>query len=98
MLVQKLIGYLNKLNIPSGIDLVKQNYPDKNWLVLAISTVSAGKDEIFEKDYMPNRDQFRVDIGVKNVPSTDPLFQNVPIHLLASGKGRHLKIGGLTKE
>ena len=28
----------------------------------------------------------------------DPLFQGVPKHLLASGKGRHLVIGGLTKE
>jgi hypothetical protein len=56
VLVQKLISYLEKLNIPSGIDLVKQNFPDKNWLIVAIATVSAGKDEIFESDYLPTRD------------------------------------------
>jgi hypothetical protein len=86
------------LGIESGVDLVRQNFPDKNWLILAISTVSDGKDEIFEKDYLPNRNQFRVDPDVRNVPQKDPFFQNIPAHLLATGKGRHLKIGGLTKE
>ena len=28
----------------------------------------------------------------------DPIFQNMPNHLIGFGKGRHLKIGGLTKE
>jgi len=28
----------------------------------------------------------------------DPMFQNIPMHLQASGKGRNLKIGGLSKE
>jgi hypothetical protein len=40
VLVHKLLGYLETLKIPSGINTVKQNYPDKAWLVLAISTVS----------------------------------------------------------
>jgi hypothetical protein len=27
-----------------------------------------------------------------------PIFKNIPLHLQASGKGRHLKIGGMNKE
>ena len=27
-----------------------------------------------------------------------PIFKNIPLHLQGNGKGRHLKIGGLTKE
>ena len=56
VLVKKLLGYLDTLKIPSGINTVKQNYPDKAWLVLAISTVSQGQDEIFNKDYLPGID------------------------------------------
>jgi len=59
VLVHKLLTYLEQLDIQSGIDMAKQNFPDKNWLVLAISTVSGGKDEIFGKDYLPVSDQFR---------------------------------------
>jgi len=59
VLVQKLLIYLRDLNIPSGIDLEKQNYPDKQWLILAIATLSQGKDEIFHRDYMPIRSLFR---------------------------------------
>ncbi len=47
VLIQKLVKYLEDLKIPSGIDLGKQNFPDKSWLILAIATVSGGKDEIF---------------------------------------------------
>jgi hypothetical protein len=54
VLVQKLLKYLEQLKIPSGIDLAKQNFPDKGWLILAIATVSGGKDEIFHSDYLPN--------------------------------------------
>ena len=54
VLVQKLLKYLEQLKIPSGIDLAKQNFPDKGWLILAIATVSGGKNEIFHPDYLPN--------------------------------------------
>jgi len=53
VLVHKLLNYLKPLNIESGIDLDKKNFPDKQWLVLAIATVSQGRDEIFSKDYLP---------------------------------------------
>ena len=53
VLVQKLLQYLKNINIESGISLDKQNFPDKQWLILAIATVSNGKDEIFNRDYVP---------------------------------------------
>jgi hypothetical protein len=97
-LIQKLLGYLETLKIPSGIDTVKQNYPDKAWLILAISTVSNGQDEIFSKDYLPCRDPNRQLVAAPQLQPLDPIFQNMPAHLIGRGKGRHLKIGGLTKE
>jgi len=33
------------------------NLPDKQWLILAVSTLSKGMDEIFDPDYTPNSDQ-----------------------------------------
>jgi hypothetical protein len=97
VLVQKLLGYLETLKIPSGISTHKPNYPDKAWLVLAIATVSQGRDEIFSRDYLPPRDPAKL-LVAPVVQQLDPIFQNVPAHLIGHGKGRHLKIGGLTKE
>ncbi len=90
--------YLESLKIPSGIDTLRQNFPDKAWLVLAIATVSAGKDEIFSKDYLPGRDPNKQSVPMPQMKPLDPIFQNMPAHLIGHGKGRHLKIGGLTKE
>ena len=90
--------YLEALNIPSGIDSVKQNYPDKAWLVLAIATVSNGQDEIFSRDYLPGRDPNKQLVAAPQLQPLDPIFQNMPAHLIGHGKGRHLKIGGLNKE
>ena len=43
VLVDKLHVYLNGLNLlPSGINSVKKNYPDKQWLILAIASLSKG--------------------------------------------------------
>ncbi len=98
VLVQKLLVYLEALKIPSGIDPMRQNYPDKAWLVLAVATVSAGKDEIFNKDYLPGRDPNKQLVAPPQIKPLDPIFHNMPAHLIGHGKGRHLKIGGLSKE
>ena len=58
VLIKKLESYLKKLNIKSGIDMEKQNFPDKDWLILAIATLSGGEDEIFDANYVPNSDMF----------------------------------------
>jgi len=93
VLIQKLENYLKPLNIKSGIE--KEKHPDKEWLILAIATLSNGKDEIFDPDYMPNRDMF----GMPRNQIVDPgVNSQVPFHLLGFGKGRHLKLGGITKE
>ena len=64
-------------------------------MILAISTLSNGKDEIFAPDYMPNRDAF----GLQKPVAVDPISNAaIPQHLLGYGKGRHLKLGGMTKE
>jgi len=93
VLVNKLETYLKNFNLKSGIEVEKGNFPDKEWLILAISTLSQGKDEIFEPNYVPTRDVF----GLR--PSlNENQAANLPQHLLGFGKGRHLKLGGVTKE
>ena len=52
-MVDKYIDYCNKHQLPHGITKEKPNYPDKEYLILSISTFSAGKDEIFERYYYP---------------------------------------------
>ena len=60
VLIQKLEHYLKTFNLKSGIDLDRGNFPDKEWLILAIATLSGGKDEIFSPNYVPTRDIFGV--------------------------------------
>ena len=99
ILVQKLVKYLGTHNLVSGIDMAKQNFPDKQWLILAIATVSNGEDEIFNCEYLPSTHNVRQGaIPLQLQSQIDPIFAKVPKHLLANGKGRHLKLGGLTKE
>lgn len=93
MLLRKLEEYLKPLNIKSGID--PEKCPDKEWMILAIATVSGGKDEIFDPMYMPSRDAFGLQKQNINQHVFDP---QVPFHLLGFGKGRHLKLGGATRE
>ena len=66
--------------------------------MLAISTVSNGQDEIFSRDFLPGRDPSKQLVAAPQMRPLDPIFQNVPAHLVGHGKGRHLKIGGLSKE
>jgi hypothetical protein len=53
VLCEILHGYLLPLGIASGIDMEKENFPDKEWLVLAVASLSGGKDPIFARDYVP---------------------------------------------
>ena len=55
VMVQKLEKYLAAMNIKSGIDMSKANFPDKPWLILAVATLSKGMDEIFDPDYYPSK-------------------------------------------
>ena len=92
-MVAKLEQYLADIRKPSGIE--KQNYPDKRWLVLAVATLSAGQDEIFDPVYMPSKPLAKeVELQMQQ---NQLKFQHVMPHLLAKGKGRSLNFNPLTK-
>jgi len=81
------------MNIKSGIDLSKGNFPDKPWLILAVATLSKGQDEIFDPDYYPSKSLAKA----VEQQMAQPVFANIPPHLLAKGKSRALKLATLTK-
>jgi len=58
VLMKKLERYLSDLNIKSGIDYERGNFPDKKWLILVIATLSKGKDPIFDPCYVPSCEIF----------------------------------------
>jgi len=92
MMVQKYLKYLAQVGIPSGIDMAKKNFPDKTWLILAVATLSQGEDEIFDPEYVPTR-KLDKQIAANNMP----MFQNIPAHLQAKGKGRPFRMNTQTK-
>ena len=55
VLVQKYEQYLSAIDRPSGIDIAEMKFPDKAWLVLMVASLSEGTDEIFDPEYLPNR-------------------------------------------
>ncbi len=93
-LVLELEDLLKPHGIASGFDHVKRNYPDKNWLVLAISTLSGGAHPIFHKNYMPPSKKTRDQI----LANPDrPVFDHIPPHLRGTGKGRHITFSTVSK-
>jgi len=87
------------MNAESGIDDQKGNYPDKEYLVLMIATLSNGNDEIFRKDYYPAPEHRRLN-QVQNFSyiNNDGLLSNIPKHLLSDKGVRSLKLSLLSKE
>ena len=92
MMVQKYLKYLADVGIPSGIDMAKKNFPDKIWLILAVATLSEGQDEIFDPEYVPSRK-----LDKQLASNIMPMFQNIPAHLQAKGKGRPFRLNTQTK-
>jgi hypothetical protein len=93
IMVQKLEKYLAVNNIPSGISITLNNFPDKQWLVLAVASLSKGYDEIFHPDYLPNKTLMKV----VEEQLEQPMFTHIPLHLQAKGNGRSLRLTTLTK-
>ena len=97
-LIDKYTQYCAQNSLEHGISAKAQNFPDKEYLVLAIATLSGGGDEIFGRNYYPLAKQPRL-----NTPSTlqlvnqDGLLTNIPPHLLGS-KGRSIKLSVLSAE
>lgn len=74
------------------------NYPDKQWLILAVATLSKGTDEIFKPDYVPiaehiRRQQHKDQIYVHN----DDGLLDVPKALIPKKKGRAIQMVTLSK-
>jgi len=100
VLVDKLTLYLQGQGLPpSGINPIKKNYPDKDWLILAIASLSKGQDEIFRKDYVPQPREKRANPKLHfTVNNDDGVFTNVPPHLLSTKPNRGFKLGTVSKE
>jgi hypothetical protein len=97
-MIEKYVNYCNTNSLEHGINVRTQNFPDKEYLILAISTLSGGNDEIFGRNYYPMNKQPRI-----NTPSpftllnNDGLLTNIPPHLLG-GKGRSIKLSVLSPD
>ena len=60
ILALKLDDYLAQQHLPpSGINIEKEKFPDRPWLIIAVATVSQGQDEIFSKEYVPPIEHMR---------------------------------------
>ena len=100
VLVDKLTIYLQVQGLPpSGINPIRKNFPDKQWLILAIASLSKGEDEIFRKDYVPQPKDKRANAKMLfTVNNDDGVFTNIPSHLLSSKPNRGFKLGTVSKE
>jgi hypothetical protein len=98
-LLAKFHQYLAAINAVSGIEEKKENYPDKEYLILMIATLSQGEDEIFTKTYVPpprvQRQPAAADFTYKN---SDGLLSNIPQHLLSQKGERGIKLALLSAE
>jgi len=99
VLSEKLNDYLKRLSLPpSGIDMIKEKFPNRDWLVLAVATLSEGNDEIFDKGYVPTQEQLRRDaVPPLRVHNNDGVL-DVPEALRDKTKKRALRMITLTKE
>ena len=101
VLIEKLHKYLAPHNLKTGITEEAENYPDKPWLIVAVSTVSLGKDEIFSKDYIPTVEQLLKNPLQKVLIHNNDGLLDIPPGIAAAyeKKGsRYIKMGTLSKE
>jgi len=99
ILSQKVDNYLKSLNLaPSGIDIPKEKFPNRDWLVLAVATLSAGQDEIFSKEYIPAPDELRRAVPQGLLVHNNDGLLDVPEALRDKSKKRALKMATLCKE
>jgi hypothetical protein len=99
VLTKKLDAYLAGLNLPpSGINIDKEKFPDRAWLILAIATLSKGGDEIFKRDYVPPIDQVRKVVPAQVLVRNDDGLLDVPLALMDKKHKRSLRMATLDKE
>jgi hypothetical protein len=98
-LVLKYESYVAAQNAETGFDHDRENYPDKDYLILLIATLSNGNDEIFHKTYFPSSTERRKNgIEKPTLSNNDGLMTNIPMHLRASKGERSLRMNYCTKE
>jgi len=100
VLVQKIENYCKPLGIDTGFDKTKENYPDKEYLILCVATLSDGKDEIFDPAYSPPKLLLGADGQLAPVEKieVDPIMQKVAEAIVTGGGGRHMRFGATSKE
>jgi len=99
IMVDKYIKYCDDNNLTHGIDIKKMNFPDKEYLILAISTLTAGNDEIFGRNYYPIIKQPRLSSAMSfTLTNKDGMLSNIPHHLLGQKGGRSVKMNVLSKD
>jgi hypothetical protein len=99
VLCEILHGYLLPLGIASGIDMEKENFPDKEWLVLAVASLSGGKHAIFARDYVPAADQLKRNVPQQLLVHNNDGLLDIPEALRPKyGKGRSIKMATLSKK
>ena len=59
VLAEKVINYCAQRGLNSGLDLEKEIWPDQDYLIKLVATLSQGQDEIFALDYVPAAHQMR---------------------------------------
>ena len=99
-MAQKVENYCKALSIDTSFDKNKENYPDKDYLIFCIATLSDGKDEIFDPTYKPPKLQFGADgqmVPVEKV-ELDPMMLKVAEAVVTGGSGRHMRFGVTSKE
>jgi hypothetical protein len=98
IMIEKYVSYCSNNSLEHGINARTQNFPDKEYLILAISTLSGGKDEIFGRNYYPLNKQPRINTpSAITLSNNDGLLTNIPPHLLGS-KGRSIKLSVLSPD
>ena len=98
VMIDKYITYAEANKLHHGIDRKKENYPDKEWLILCISTLTNGTDEIFGRNYYPENTKMRVNAKEPfTYLNNDGFLSNIPRHLLGNGS-RSVKLQVLSKE
>lgn len=99
VLSHKVNDYLAQQGLPpSGINIEKEKFPDRPWLILAVATLSKGTDEIFGRDYVPPMEHLR-----KNAPQQLYVHNNdglldVPAALMDKHHKRSIRMVTLSKE
>lgn len=99
VLSQKVDYYLKQKGLPpSGINIEKDKFPDRAWLILAVATLSNGADEIFGRDYVPPMEHLRKVVPQQLLINNHDGLLDVPAALRDKNMKRSLKMATLTKE